>query len=216
MSSHEIFVKNKFREVGRLVNKNSKVLDLGCNDGEVRHSLINPDYYGADLDRGLVNMLRGLNIPAEQLDLNKDSIPFSQEKFDYILLLDILEHVVDPRKILLDAKSRLSPNGKLVVSLPNDYHILNKIRFIFNKHLTEDPFHPFGHLHYFPIKSGEIFLKKAGFRVLKRVKMPPTKPLFLPQSLKNFLGNNFQQSFARVIIYLLEPINAHQDSSTIS
>ena len=144
-------------------------------------------------------------IYAEQADLNKDNIPFENEFFDYVLLLDVIEHVVDPKNLLINARERLNDNGKLIVTLPNDYHILNKIRFVFNKHLTEDPFHPYGHLHYFPIKSGEHFLKSNGLIILKKIPIPPTKPLIIPQSLKNFLGKTFQQSFARDILYLLKP-----------
>ena len=216
---HELFKKNKFKEVSKLIKQNSKILDIGCNNGNIRFSLKNPDYYGTDLDKDFLEHLRSNNIPAESVDLNKDPLPFKDHKFDYILLLDVLEHVVDPKLLLQNSKEKLNSNGKLVITLPNDYHILNKIRFVFNKHLTEDPFHPFGHLHYFPIKSGEIFLKNNGLKILKKIPIPPTKPSFLPQSFKNFLGNNFQQSFARDILYLLEPIrnkNYYNSSSILS
>lgn len=98
----------------------------------------------------------------------------------------------------------MNETGKLIITLPNDYHILNKIRFIFNKPLTENPFDPYGHLHFFSIKYGENFLANNGFKIVKKIPIPPIKPALVPQSIKNILGNIFPQSFSRDTLYVLE------------
>tara|TARA_Y100000034_G_scaffold45936_1_gene56490 strand:+ start:20109 stop:20732 length:624 start_codon:yes stop_codon:yes gene_type:complete len=205
MDNHQIFLENKFKKVAELIKENSKVLDIGCNNGIFRNFIRNCEYYGVDIDKNLVNELIKKNIKAKQADLNKDEIPFKNQKFDYILLLDILEHVIDTKKLLLESKKRLNESGKIIITLPNDYHFLNKIRFLFNKPITKDPFDPYGHLHYFSIKTGEKFLIDNRFEILKKDIIPPTNPSFLPQFLKNFLAKIFPQSFARDILYLLEP-----------
>jgi len=97
----------------------------------------------------------------------------------------------------------LKENGKLIITLPNDYHILNKIRFVLNKHLTENPFAPYGHLHYFPIKSGEKFLENNGLKILEKFYLAPVKPEIIPQSIKKILVHLFPQAFVRDIIYIL-------------
>lgn len=204
MNNHELFVENKFKEVAKFIPENSKILDIGCNDGKIRFFFKNPNYFGIDVNKNLINNLKKQGIKAKQIDLNRQNLPFKKEKFDYILLLDILEHVINPEKLLRDAKEKLNKNGKIIITLPNDYHILNKIRFIFNKHLTENPFAPFGHLHYFPIKSGEEFLRKNGFKIEKRIILSPIKPKFIPQKMKCFLARLFPQLFARDVLYLLE------------
>ena len=203
MNNHEIFLRNKFKEVVRFIPEKSRILDIGCNDGKLKNFTRNCEYYGVDIDKNLVNQLTKKKLKVKQADLNKNEIPFKNKKFDYVLLLDILEHVIDPKKLLLESKKRLKIHGKIIITLPNDYHFLNKIRFIFNKHITEDPFAPYGHLHYFPIRTGEKFLIKNGFRILKKIPIAPTNPSFLPQFFKNFLGKIFPQSFARDILYVL-------------
>jgi len=200
--THESFVKTKFKFVSRLIPENSKVLDIGCNDGKIRFFLKNPVYFAVDADKSSILKLSNEKIKAKAVDLNKDKLPFKNEKFDFVLLLDILEHVANPKKLLLDAKSKLNPNGKLVISLPNDYHILNKIRFLFNKHLTQDPFAPYGHLHYFPIKSGEKFLQKNGFDILEKIYLAPVKPEIIPQFVKKILIHLFPQAFVRDVLYV--------------
>ena len=213
-SNHNKFLQNKFKQVAKLIPPNSKILDIGCNNGDIRSFFENPNYFGVDLDKELINQLIEKGISAKRVDLNKEPIPFENEKFEYILLLDIIEHVVNPKKLLENAKKQLNPHGKMIITLPNDYHFLNKIRFVLNKHLTADPFAPFGHLHYFPIKSGENFLKKSNFKILKKIPIPSNKPAFLSQSIKNSLSKNFPQSFARDILYLIEPISQNPNKES--
>src|SRR3989344_3310782 len=204
MNSHETFVINKFKEVAKLIPAKSKILDIGCNDGKLRDFLIDCEYYGLDLNKEIINSMIKNRIKAKQIDLNKDELPFKQERFEYITMLDVLEHIVNPEKLLMDSKNRLNENGKMIITLPNDYHILNKIRFLLNKPLTENPFAPHGNLHYFSIRDGERFLKKNGFKIIKKIPIPPVKPFVIPQSIKNFLGKNFPQTFARDVLYLME------------
>lgn len=209
MDNHDRFLKNKFTEASKLIQDSNllKILDIGCNNGNIRHFLPkNTQYYGTDIDKLHIHNLQVQGIKAKQIDINTQQLPFQFEKFNYILLLDVLEHVLNPLGLLQQSKQKLTQGGKLIVTLPNDYHLLNKLRFIFNKHLTEDPFAPYGHLHIFPIKSGEDLLRQSGFKILKRIPIPPVKPASIPQSLKNFLGKTFPQTFARDILYLLRPL----------
>jgi len=203
MNTHEEFVERKFKKVSELIPEKSKILDIGCNDGKIISFLKNPIYFGIDGDAKLISNLSKQGIKSKEVDLNKDELPFKSEKFDFILLLDILEHVVNPKKLLLDAKEKLNSSGKLIITLPNDYHILNKIRFVLNKHLTEDPFAPYGHLHYFPIKSGEYFLLKNNFKIFKKIYLAPVKPKIIPQSVKDALTSLFPQAFARDTLYVI-------------
>lgn len=203
MNSHELFVENKFKIVSKLIPENSKILDIGCNEGKIKSFLKNPDYFGVDGDENLISDLDKKGIKSKQADLNKDEIPFPKEKFDFVLLLDVLEHVVNMQKLLDDSRKKLKPNGKLIITLPNDYHILNKIRFLLNKQLTEDAFAPYGHLHYFPIKLGEKFLLKNNFKIIKKIYLAPVKPKAVPQSIKNLLSKLFPQAFVRDTLYLV-------------
>jgi len=206
MNTHELFVEKKFSEVKKLIQPrlNLKILDIGCHDAAIIKFLPKCEYYGIDIDPKEISKLKKQGVNAEIADLNKDPLPFQKERFDYILLLDVLEHVINPKQLLKDTKELLKPRGKIITTLPNDYHLLNKLRFITNKHLTEDPFAPYGHLHYFPIKSGEAFLKQSNLKIIKKINIPPVKPKILPQSIKNLLTTLAPQSFARDVLYLLK------------
>ena len=114
METNTIFLDNKFKQVAKLIAPNSKILDIGCNNGNLRNFLTNPIYYGVDLDKELINNLVKNGIKAKSADLNKNPLPFKKEKFDYILLLDILEHVVNP-ELQLTSSSFMSIFSQILV-----------------------------------------------------------------------------------------------------
>ena len=45
-------------------------------------------------------------------------IPFGSERFDLIAMLDVLEHVVDDRRALVNLRDRLKPGGRLLLTVP--------------------------------------------------------------------------------------------------
>ena len=198
-------VRRKYEEVSKLVKPNSRVLDVGCDDSSLK-DLIKPlSYMGIDVEKKNVENLKKQGDKSFLLNLNNyRSLP-TKEKFDYIFFLDVLEHVVNPKKVLNDFKKLLNKDGKIIISLPNDYHFQNKIRFLFNKKLIEYPFWEYGHLHIFPIKEGKKFLEEQGFKILNIKYLAPEKPKIIPLSIKEFLANFFPNNFARVIIYELSP-----------
>ncbi len=51
-----------------------------------------------------------------------DSIVVNEGQFDVILALDILEHLVDPWKVVAKLHASLKPGGYLVTSIPNVRH----------------------------------------------------------------------------------------------
>jgi len=195
------FVARKYKQVAKLIKPGSSVLDIGCNTGELLDVLPKADYVGVDINKEEIKKLRNKGIKASALDLNKDRMHFNK-KFDYVVALDICEHILDPAGMIREFKKILKPEGQLVISLPNDYHLFNKIRFLFNKNLTKDPFSAAGHLHIFPINEGERFLEKENLVITNQVKLYPDKPRIIPSSVRKFLSKMFPNNFSRGTIYL--------------
>src|SRR5204863_8175544 len=52
-----------------------------------------------------------------QTHASLDDLP-QDARFDYVMLRHVLEHLQEPRKMLLDAKRLLAPAGKLIVAIP--------------------------------------------------------------------------------------------------
>jgi SAM-dependent methyltransferase len=100
----------------------NSILELGTADGS------NLKFFSKKLGVPLGKSL-GIDICSSEsssaLGLNfihcsiEDYLLRSNEKFDLILLSDVLEHLYNPWKVLLDVKSRMSAQGKLLISVPN-------------------------------------------------------------------------------------------------
>ena len=55
-------------------------------------------------------------------NIEQKEIPF-EEKFDYIIFGDVLEHLHNPQEIIRFCKERLTDQGRIIASIPNLMHI---------------------------------------------------------------------------------------------
>src|SRR5262249_6409421 len=53
------------------------------------------------------------------------------EKFDAVVALEVLEHLTDPLPVLRQLLSIVQPGGWIVVSLPNEAHLLARLQMLF-------------------------------------------------------------------------------------
>jgi len=77
------------------IPKNKKVLDLGCNTGLLGKALTKNKkcvVWGADYSEEAIKIAKTKLNKATVCDLEKE-VPFKNEKFDIIVLGDILEHL---------------------------------------------------------------------------------------------------------------------------
>ena len=199
----DTIVIKKYQEVSKLIKPDSSILDIGCGDGSFKDFVKTSSYTGVDIEKEEIDNIKKQGHKSFLIDLNNYKKLQFREKYDYILFLDVLEHTLNPKKILKDFKKFLNENGRMIVSLPNDHHILNKIRFLLNRKITKEPFWEHGHLHTFPIKEGKNFLEEQGFKILKVIYLPPEEPKI---PLRKSLADTFPNNFARIVVYLLEPV----------
>ena len=90
------------------------VLDLGCGIGDYLEN--SPKAIGIDINPFLVDLCKkkGLNVKKMEVD----QIPFEDDYFDSILIDNVLEHIENPRNILIEASRVLKNNGTLLIGVP--------------------------------------------------------------------------------------------------
>ncbi len=131
-------------------NDEFSVLDCGCGMGAnllyIKYLYPNSRVYGIELmekpvrlAKKICNILQG-NI--EQTDISLG------EQMDYILFGDVIEHLVDPYKVLSKCHNILKEDGQIIASIPNIMHYsvlipLLKGHFVFEKEGIRD----YTHLH---------------------------------------------------------------------
>lgn len=107
--------------------KDLKVLEVGAGFGETLFYLkqqgIASEAIGLDIFEDVAKKDQYKNIDGfifgniEELEL-----PQFNERFDVILLADVLEHLIEPGLVLEKLKEYLKPNGEILVSMPNIRH----------------------------------------------------------------------------------------------
>ena len=104
-----------------ILTGDARVLDYGCGYGyviaEALRRGLSLDYVGIDFSEGFLNKLRK-EYPFFRF--YQDLLAVGQDRFDYLLLLEVLEHVLPSQTLgfLRRAISFLRPHGKIVISVP--------------------------------------------------------------------------------------------------
>lgn len=153
------------------INKEEKVLDVGCSDGYLAKFLPRNDVYGVDynpiaLKRAQqwckATKLSNLN------DISDDTPLLFNEKFDVIVFADILEHLLFPDKVLQYFKKMLKSEGKVIISLPNVALWRVRLQLLFGKFdYTEYGVLDNTHLHLYTFKSAKKMVESSGLKVTK-------------------------------------------------
>ena len=190
-------------QVYELIPARVKVLDVGCATGSLAQALHNDkecQVVGVEYNPRSVAVCQKLNVFARviQYDMNNFTIAdFAEYKgfFDYIVCADVLEHLLQPERILAELKLLLKKDGKLVISLPNVAHASIKANLLFNDFTyTDMGILDKTHLHFYTYKSIAQLLVKCGLKVVKAsaVILPddgwqPHKINELPQDIADFI-----------------------------
>lgn len=103
------------------IHPGSSVLDVGCATGAVAERLkkIGCTVVGLELDPEAVKIAKKHCEKVYRVDLEKlNTLPFNKN-FDYILFMDLIEHLRNPENIIRIVRKYLNRNGKIVFSIPN-------------------------------------------------------------------------------------------------
>jgi len=110
------------------------ILDIGCGDGLFFASLAQfGDPEGIEIDKSIVSheLTESGRIYIGSLDESFDR----GQRYGLILLLDVLEHLPNPKQTMATARSLLEPGGRIIVTVPA-FRLLWTSHDDFNQHLT--------------------------------------------------------------------------------
>lgn len=151
--------------------RGNSLLDLACGDG------LMTAMFSQRFDRVV-----GVDASSKHIDEARKRVPSAQfhdsliedfqsdEKFDTVLLLDILEHVVDPVAVLRKAASFLSQGGVLIAHVPNANAINRRLAVLMGTLTSCHELSPFdlqiaGHRRSYELHTLVADLQAAGLKV---------------------------------------------------
>ena len=124
--------------VKNIINKNSRVLAIGCGTAKIIESLPSVDYYGYDISKKYINYAirkygsKKYNFYCKKFNSQEIS---KLPKFDYVILFGVIHHLGDAKinKIFFTLKKVLKKNGMILTLDP----IFTKNQNIFANFLIE-------------------------------------------------------------------------------
>ena len=124
-------MKKEFNIIAKLLKKNSKVLDVGCGDGELMKYIsekITNDIRGLEISKKNVQKCIEKGLTVIEGNAEKDLKQFPDLSFDYVILSQTLQAFLDPENVINEL---LRIGKKAIVTIPNFGYWKVRIHLLF-------------------------------------------------------------------------------------
>ena len=122
-------------EASCLIQDCDKILDVGCGDG-VLYNIIKDrckSYYGVDISKTALSQIKDKKVNVRIVNINEQKLPFQDNFFDYVVCLDVIEHVFDPVKLIEELFRVTKREGLVIISTPNIRYYKHILKLIFGR-----------------------------------------------------------------------------------
>ncbi|MEO8594726.1 MAG: bifunctional glycosyltransferase/class I SAM-dependent methyltransferase [Candidatus Solibacter sp.] len=155
----------------QLVGSNQRVLDVGCGEGFFAAELkkdgnvvVGVDALSTASETGALERYFAADLDQPQPDLAQRA---GERSFDRVLLLDILEHLIRPERLLSEVRPALKEGGMIVVSVPNVANITVRLALLLGRfNYTERGILDRTHLHFYTRRTGRALLENNGWEIV--------------------------------------------------
>jgi len=175
------------------VSEKHRVLDIGCGNALIGTELKKQGCYVEGID---FESSKGKNNIDKftQLNLNNNNLEIPVNEFDYVLLMDVLEHLDEPENFVYNLRVKAKGKApKIIVSVPNIGFINNRIQLLFGRfdYGIRGTMY-LGHKRMFTFNAiGKLF-EQAEFKITKCQGIPAPFPVAIGDNWLSrlFLGIN--------------------------
>ena len=197
-------MKQEFKIIANLIEKNTRVLDVGCGDGVLMEFLKNNkkiNIRGIEISKKNVQKCVGKSLTVIEGDAEKDLIQFPDKSFDFVILSQTLQAFLNPEIVINEL---LRVGKKAIVTIPNfgfwkvRLHLLIKGTMPITKNLP-DEWHNTPNLHMCTIKDFFIFCKNREIKLDKALAFHNKKTSLIKDS-----NLNIKNLSAELGIFLIE------------
>ena len=162
------------RVIASKIEPQSRVLDLGCGNGELLAWLaVNKRVLGTgielDKDKAAFCISQGLSVL--QGDLNEEVDDYPDKSFDYVILSQTLQQVYEPARLLY---SLARIGRRFIVSFPNFSHQSIRLQLLFQGIAPKSDELPYNwydspNIRVITLKDFRQFSKDVGYRIVEEI-----------------------------------------------
>lgn len=198
-----------------IIKENSSILYLECNNGGLGTYLKKKNCHIVGIDKEMEIEKNEVN-EYISFNLNKGLPDIDYKNFDYIIILDVIEHLMDPEKFMYELKNKINSNTrvKILISTPNVAFIVLRLMlligfFNYGKRGILDRTHK----RLFTFSSFKNLVEQFGFSITKSYGIPAPYPLAISNGaiakilihINSFLIKISKGLFSYQIYYEIEP-----------
>ena len=197
-------MKTEYKIITDIIEKNSSILDVGCDDGTLMEFLKankSSNIRGIEISKEKVQTCIAKGLTVIEGNAEFDLKQFPNDSFDYVILGQTLQAFINPELVI---KELLRVGKKAIVTIPNFGHwkirldLLTKGTMPITDSLPHNWYNT-PNIHMCTIKDFVKFSEIIGFKIFKSLALKN-------KSISNINNSNlfFKNLFGELGIFLIE------------
>ena len=197
-------MKSEYKIIADIITKNTRVLDVGCNDGSLMEFLKknnNVDIRGIEISKEKVQTCISKGLTVIEGNAEFDLKQFPDKSFDFVVLGQTLQAFINPEIVI---KELLRVGNKAIVTIPNFGHWKVRLNLLVQgtmpvtKTLPNEWYNT-PNIHMCTIKDFFKFSEKMNFKIFKSFAL-------MNKNLSTINSSNlsFKNLFCELGIFLIE------------
>jgi methionine biosynthesis protein MetW len=170
----DVLGRRDYAIISEIVEPGTKVLDLGCGEGELLEWLAqnkNVDARGVELSGARVQRAIARGVSVYQGDIDQGLEDYPDHAFDYVILSQTLQETRHPLKVL---QEMLRVGRRIIVAFPNFGHWTVRLSHLWSGRAPRTKLFPHDwydspNIHFLTVDDFEDLARNQGWFVERRI-----------------------------------------------